>query len=74
MQVERQQDIACYVAGEWRTGEDRVRICPLVGDSLWKHRVIPHEAFRGKSFRAPEDELASYQLVGKVMAYQGNDG
>ena len=74
MQVERQRDIACYVAGEWRTGEERVRICPLVGDSIWKHVVIPHEALRSESRKAPEDELASYQLVGEVKAHQGDDG
>ncbi len=29
---------------------------------------------RGSSDLAPEEEPARYQLVGEVMAHQGNDG
>ena len=37
------------VADEWRTGEERVRICPIAGDNLGKLRLIPHKPERGKA-------------------------
>ncbi len=58
-------------------------ICPQVGDSLWKRRVIPDVViYRMVDFLKVgilrdlplEDEPASHQLVGRVMAYQGYNG
>ncbi len=51
-------------------------IYPMVGDNTLKRVLIPHKSAsvgKGASV-SPLDELASHQLVGKVMAYQGNDG
>ncbi len=48
----------------------------VVGDNILKRVLIPHKsasAGKGASV-SPYDELASHQLVGRVMAYQGNDG
>ena len=47
-----------------------------MGDSSAKAGVIPHEpSLLGKALNwAPKDKPASYQLVGEVMAYQGDDG
>ena len=42
MQVERQHSQACLVGGEWRTGEEYVGICPVVGDNVGKLTLIPH--------------------------------
>ncbi len=33
---------------EWRTGEQRVGICPLVGDNPEKSGLIPHTPYGGK--------------------------
>ena len=61
MQVERQQQ--CESGG--RVSNTWV-ICPPVGDSLWKHRVIPDEIFLTedrdrKGAKAPQrDEPASH--------------
>ncbi len=53
-----------------------MRIYLLVGDSSAKAEVIPHVVpiYRDQSLRTLEEELARYQLVGGVMAYQGDDG
>ncbi len=48
----------------------------VVGDNTLKRVLIPHNsasAGKGASV-SPLDELASHQLVGRVKAYQGNDG
>ena len=52
--------------------------CPLLRDKPWKRGLIPDIPFslhgvEGKVFSVG-DGLASYQLVGGVMAYQGVDG
>jgi hypothetical protein len=58
-------------------------ICREVGDSSPKGELIPHVVRKGfllipKSVVAIRltllDEPAAYQLVGGVMAHQGNDG
>ena len=50
----------------------------MVGNSWPKGQLIPHksrEQSREKGRNWPSmEELASYQLVGGVKAYQGNDG
>ena len=49
-----------------------------MGYSLGKLRVIPHTIpipwYRDESLRAPEEWLASYQVVGEVTAHQADDG
>ena len=47
------------------------------GDNSWKQELIPDEL--GSSFyrvkaQVLRDGPAAYQLVGRVMAYQGEDG
>ncbi len=50
----------------------------VVGDNISKGVLIPHKSASvgkgGTSVLSLLDEPASHQLVGKVMAYQGNDG
>jgi hypothetical protein len=58
-------------------------ICPSVGNNVPKGTLMPHvttmsldkvgkgDARKGFS---PEDESAAHQLVGGVMAHQGEDG
>ena len=41
MQVERQQQ-GQPVGGEWRTGEEYMGICLVVGDNVGKLTLIPH--------------------------------
>src|SRR3546814_17605952 len=48
MQVERQHRGACSPGGEWRTGEEYIGICPVVGDNLGKTGLIPHTTFGRK--------------------------
>ena len=52
-------------------------ICPVLRDKLGKLGLIPDMTMvwmlLWKAF-AVWDELAAYQLVGGVMAYQGVDG
>tara|TARA_Y100000758_G_scaffold89919_1_gene61422 strand:+ start:115 stop:264 length:150 start_codon:yes stop_codon:yes gene_type:complete len=49
-----------------------------VGYSLEKLRIIPHKIFKpwleDESLRAPEERLASYQVVGEAKAHQAYDG
>ena len=49
-----------------------------MGYNLGKLRIIPHTTIVlwgiGERLRSPEEELASYQVVGGVMAYQAYDG
>jgi hypothetical protein len=49
-------------------------IYPRDRDSCGKLQVIPDDIFGSNGVIPPVDESASYQLVGKVMAYQGFDG
>ena len=53
-------------------------ICPALRDKPWKRGLIPDMTI-GRMARwwkasAVQDEPAAYQLVGGVMAYQGDDG
>jgi hypothetical protein len=52
-------------------------IYPEDGDNFWKQELIPDEfcssVYRVKA-KALWDELAAHQLVGRVKAYQGEDG
>ncbi len=53
-------------------------IYPWDRDSLWKHRVIPDTTLtvrvKGKVASATSmAESAAHYLVGRVMAYQGDD-
>jgi hypothetical protein len=65
----------------WMSGE-RVSntwvICPALWDKPWKRGLIPDMTHGGIScvWKVPavQDEPAAYQLVGGVMAYQGDDG
>ena len=57
-------------------GDNRTKVLLIPDDS-----EVPPTCFRrpvGASFKGPigppGDELASYQLVGEVMAHQGDDG
>jgi hypothetical protein len=50
-----------------------MRTCPSEGDNSWKRLLIPHKP-RGKRSNPLREGLMSYQLVGKVTAYQGEDG
>ena len=49
-----------------------------MGYNLGKLRIIPHTTDIPwgivERLRSPEEELASYQVVGGVMAYQAYDG
>ncbi len=55
-------------------------INPLVWDNVGKLTLIPDKTADTLVFvgidpqGSPEDELASHQLVGEVMAHQGEDG
>ena len=48
MQVERQHSSSNTVGGEWRTGEEYIGICLVVGDNVGKLTLIPHAPFGGK--------------------------
>ena len=76
MQVERKGlCLQRYSSGE-RVSNTWV-ICPVLRDKLGKLGLIPDMTISWmglwKAF-AVWDELAAYQLVGGVMAYQGVDG
>ena len=76
MQVERKGScLQGYSSGE-RVSNTWV-ICPVLRDKLGKLGLIPDMTMvwmlLWKAF-AVWDELAAYQLVGGVMAYQGVDG
>ncbi len=65
----------------WISGErvsNTWAICPALWDKPWKRGLIP-DTTRDRMvsvWKAPavQDEPAAYQLVGGVMAYQGDDG
>ena len=73
MQVER---IDLSVSGE-RLSKAQVT-CPLVGDNPEKSGLIPHKFhvrdYMEESLWALKEGLVSYQVVGKVTAYQARDG
>ncbi len=52
--------------------------CPQVGNNSEKSGLIPHKMLsveaRHQSRKALGEGLASYQVVGRVTAYQANDG
>jgi hypothetical protein len=53
--------------------------CPEEGDNPWKRGLIPHvfQSVRGlwkKGSNPLREGPAAHQLVGKVTAYQGDDG
>ena len=55
-------------------------ICPREGDNPGKPGLIPHETTTGHPVEAKapqgalEEEPTAYQLVGGVIAHQGDDG
>ena len=53
-------------------------ICPALWDKPWKRGLIPDMTIGRMAWwwKAPavKDEPAAYQLVGEVMAHQGDDG
>jgi hypothetical protein len=54
-----------------------VRICPSVKNTFEKSKLMLHmssKKIKMASLLSLKDELAAYQLVGEVMAYQGDDG
>ena len=75
MQVERKGPSG-YSSGE--RVSNTWAICPALWDKPWKRGLIPDMTYSGIrcAWKAPavQDELAAYQLVGGVMAYQGDDG
>ncbi len=53
--------------------------CPSEGDNGWKRLLIPHTlvGIRGpmrKAVRVLKEGAVAHQLVGRVTAYQGEDG
>ncbi len=65
----------------WISGErvsNTWAICPALRDKPWKRGLIPNIYFWVHAWEwkasAVQDEPAAYQLVGGVMAYQGDDG
>ena len=52
--------------------------CPSAGDNQWKRWLIPHtvEGVRDPSKKAAalKEGAVAHQLVGRVKAYQGEDG
>ena len=60
---------------EWRTAEDHVGTCLLVGDNSAKALLIPHTLLvREESGNAQGEWPAAHQVVGGVTAYLANDG
>jgi hypothetical protein len=66
---------------EWISGErvsNTWATCPQLGDKPGKLGLIPdaHALPHGGAWKGflAEDGPAAYQLVGGVMAYQGDDG
>jgi hypothetical protein len=59
---------------EWRTAEDHVGTCLLVGDNTAKAVLIPHTLGDEESRKAQGEWPAAHQVVGGVMAYLANDG
>ena len=59
---------------EWRTAEDHVGTCLLVGDNTAKAVLIPHTLGNEESRKAQGEWPAAHQVVGGVMAYLADDG
>ena len=59
---------------EWRTAEDHVGTCPLVGDNSAKALLIPHTLGNQESRKAQGEGPAAHQVVGGVTAYLADDG
>ncbi len=67
---------------DWGESGERVRntwpTCPSEGDNHWKRWLIPHTLtlVRGGVRKALvlREGAVAHQLVGRVMAYQGDDG
>jgi hypothetical protein len=59
---------------EWRTAEDHVGTCLLVGDNTAKAVLIPHTLGNQESRKAQGEWPAAHQVVGGVTAYRANDG
>jgi hypothetical protein len=59
---------------EWRTAEDHVGTCLLVGDNSAKALLIPHTLGNEESGNAQGEWPAAHQVVGGVMAYLAGDG
>ena len=59
---------------EWRTAEDHVGTCLLVGDNTAKAVLIPHTLGNEESRKAQGEWPAAHQVVGGVTAYLANDG
>ena len=61
--------------GEWRTAEEHVGTCRLVGDNSAKALLIPHTLLlKEESGNAQGEWPAAHQVVGGVTAYRANDG
>ena len=65
---------AALSGAEWRTAEDHVGTCLLVGDNTPKGVLIPHTLGNKESRKAQGEWPAAHQVVGGVMAYQADDG
>ena len=59
---------------EWRTAEDHVGTCPVVGDNCAKAPLIPHTLRKKESSNALPEWPAAHQVVGGVTAYLADDG
>ena len=59
---------------EWRTAEDHVGTCLLVGDNSAKAVLIPHTLYQEESRKAQGEWPAAHQVVGGVTAYLADDG
>jgi hypothetical protein len=60
---------------EWRTAEDHVGTCPLVGDNSAKAVLSPHTlAFGEENGNVREEGPAAHQVVGGVTAHRADDG
>ncbi len=59
---------------EWRTGEEHVGTCLVLGNTRGKLRLIPHEIAQArKDFGRHERGLRPIRLVGVVRAHLGDD-
>jgi hypothetical protein len=50
-----------------------LKIVICLGFSIWDLEFLALRARKGRNC-PPRERLAAHQLVGRVMAYQGNDG
>ena len=63
----------CYALVQWQTGEYKIGTCFEAGHSPPKGGVISHMP-TGERRKSLRKRPIYYQLVGKVTAYQGDDG